>query len=60
MKQTDEKRAALNAALGRLELELSDATQDKLLDYLDMVVEKNKVLNLTRITSFEDAVVLHL
>lgn len=60
MKQTEEKRAALAAALGRLELELDQATQDQLLFFLDLVVEKNKVLNLTRITSFEDAVVLHL
>lgn len=60
MKQTDSKRAALDAALGRLDLEFDDQTKDKLLSYLDLVVEKNKVLNLTRITSFEDAVVLHL
>lgn len=60
MKQTDSKRAALDAALGRLELDFKLATKDKLLDYLDLVIEKNKVLNLTRITSFEDAVVLHL
>lgn len=60
MKQTDSKRAALDAALGRLGLDFDLATKDMLLDYLDLVVEKNKVLNLTRITSFEDAVVLHL
>ena len=60
MKQTEEQRAALAAALGRLELELDQTTQDQLLYFLDLVVEKNKVLNLTRITSFEDAVVLHL
>lgn len=60
MKQTEEKRAALAAALGRLELELSQQVQDQLLSFLDLVVEKNKVLNLTRITSFDDAVVLHL
>lgn len=60
MKQTDSKRAALDAALGRLNLGFDDQTKDKLLAYLDLVVEKNKVLNLTRITSFEDAVVLHL
>lgn len=60
MKQTDFKRAALDAALGRLGLEFEDAIKDQLLTYLDLVVEKNKVLNLTRITSFEDAVVLHL
>lgn len=60
MKQTDSKRAALDAALGRLNLGFDDQTKDKLLAYLDLVVEKNKVLNLTRITSFEGAVVLHL
>ena len=60
MKQTDFKRAALDAALGRLGLEFEEQVKDQLLLYLDLVIEKNKVLNLTRITSFEDAVVLHL
>ena len=60
MKQTASKRAALDAALGRLGLEFNQKTKDMLLDYLDKVIEKNKVINLTRITSFEDAVVLHL
>ncbi|MGN0072724.1 MAG: 16S rRNA (guanine(527)-N(7))-methyltransferase RsmG [Coriobacteriales bacterium] len=60
MKQTEERRAALAAALGRLELDLDQVVQDQLLNFLDLVVEKNKVLNLTRITSFDDAVVLHL
>ena len=60
MKQTDFKRAALDAALGRLGLDFEESTKTQLLHYLDLVIEKNKVLNLTRITSFEDAVVLHL
>ena len=60
MKHGDSERAALNAALCRLGLELEDEIQEKLLTFLDLVIEKNKVLNLTRITSYEEAIILHL
>lgn len=60
MKQDSIKRAALDAALFRLQLDFDDRTKDKLIKHLDLVIEKNKVLNLTRITSVEDAIVLHI
>jgi len=60
MKQSDEKRAALDAALARLELDCSDEQKELLLRHLELLVKKNEVLNLTRITSFEEAVVLHI
>ncbi len=54
------ERAALDAALLRLGLDLDEAQRAALLDHLKLVLEKNQVLNLTRITSFEEAVVLHV
>ena len=30
------------------------------LDHLDLVIEKNKVMNLTRITDYDDALILHI
>lgn len=59
MKQEVE-RAALEAALCRLDLSFDDQIKDKLLKHLALVIEKNKVLNLTRITSSEEAIVLHV
>ena len=60
MKHTSEERAAVDAALLRLKLDFNEDITDKLITNLKLVIEKNKVLNLTRIDSFEDAVVLHL
>lgn len=60
MKHTSEERAAVDAALLRLKLDFNEDIADKLITNLKLVIEKNKVLNLTRIDSFEDAVVLHL
>ena len=60
MKHTSEERAAVDAALLRLKLDFNEDITDKLITILKLVIEKNKVLNLTRIDSFEDAVVLHL
>ena len=60
MKHTSEERAAVDAALLRLKLDFNEDITDKLITTLKLVIEKNKVLNLTRIDSFEDAVVLHL
>ena len=39
---------------------LDNATRGQLLSYLDLVLEKNKTLNLTRIDSREKGIVLHL
>ena len=60
MKHDAQERAALDAALARLGLDCSDKQKDLLLSHLKLVVEKNKELNLTRITSFDDAIVLHV
>lgn len=60
MKHTSEERAAVDAALLRLKLDFNEDITNKLITNLKLVIEKNKVLNLTRIDSFEDAVVLHL
>lgn len=38
---------------------LSDEKLDKLLMYYDMLIEKNKVMNLTAITEFDDVAVKH-
>lgn len=41
-------------------LTVSDDQLQMCLDHLLLVIEKNKVINLTRITSLEDALVLHI
>lgn len=53
-------RAALDAALSRLGLEIDDCKRALLLQHLDLLIEMNEHLNLTRITGIEDAVVLHI
>ena len=53
-------RAALDAALSRLGLDVDQTKREMLLEHLDLLYEKNKVLNLTRIDSLEDAVVFHV
>lgn len=60
MKQDSCERAALDAALLRLGLQASSRQKELLLKHLALVIEKNKQVNLTRITSFEDAVILHV
>ncbi len=56
-----------STALARLESYCQDyqlaVTADQLslcLDHLDLVIEKNKVLNLTRITNYDSALTLHI
>lgn len=53
-------RAALDAALSRLGVSLDADKKLLLLKHLELLEEKNRELNLTRITSLEDAVVLHV
>ncbi len=60
MEHSNRERAALDAALFRLGLEVDKPCKEQLLDYLSLLIEKNKRLNLTSVTEFEDAVVLHL
>mgnify|MGYP002234073999 CR=1 FL=1 len=56
-----------STALARLECYCQNyqlaVTADQLnlcLDHLDLVIEKNKVLNLTRITNYDSALILHI
>lgn len=60
MKQFDSKRAALDAALSRLNLNLNKEQIELLEKHLELVIQKNQVLNLTRITNWEEAVILHI
>lgn len=41
-------------------IDLTDAQATSLLQHLDLVLEKNQVMNLTRITSVDDALILHI
>ena len=60
MNITNTERAALDAALLRQEIDIEDEVKDELLCYLHHVMEYNKILNLTRITNIEEAIVLHI
>jgi 16S rRNA (guanine527-N7)-methyltransferase len=60
MNEINNMRAALDAALSRLELDVDQSKRNLLLQHLDLLYEKNKVLNLTRINSMEDAVIFHI
>ena len=60
MKHLNKERAALDAALLRLRIDANEEQKELLLKHLYLVIEKNKVINLTRITSAEEAIVLHI
>ena len=60
MEHTKQERAAFDAALSRIPYTFTEYQKKLLLAHLDLVVEKNKVLNLTRVVDFEDAVVRHI
>ena len=60
MKHLNKERAALDAALLRLGIQANEEQKELLLKHLHLVIEKNKVINLTRITSIEEAIVLHI
>ncbi|MBQ9006585.1 MAG: 16S rRNA (guanine(527)-N(7))-methyltransferase RsmG [Atopobiaceae bacterium] len=53
-------RAQLTSEASTFGIELDDAQTNLLLAHLDLVIEKNKVLNLTRIVDRSDAVTKHL
>lgn len=55
-----EDRAALEAALSRLGLDLDEDAKSNLLLYLYFLIEKNRTVNLTSITDMSEAIVLHL
>ena len=58
--QDDTEKAAFEAAFSRLGLPLNEELAQQLARYLELLIRKNQELNLTRIASFEDAVVLHI
>lgn len=53
-------KAALQAGLSRLQLQIDEETQNRLLAFGEAVVEKNKVMNLTAITEPDQVAELHL
>ena len=53
-------RQALAAGLAELHLELSDATQDKLLDFRDLLLKWNRTYNLTALRDPAQAISHHL
>lgn len=57
---SNQERAALDAALFRQNIDVDESIKENLLKHLHLVIEYNKILNLTRITNIEDAIVLHL
>ena len=54
-----ERLNILEDHLGSYGLSLNDAKRQQLLTYYEMLVEKNKVMNLTAITEFEDVLYRH-
>ena len=54
-----ENSSNLAAILEEQGIRIDENAADSLLRYYEMIVEKNKVMNLTRITEFEDAVRKH-
>lgn len=49
----------LKSGLNKLQIELSDDQMQQFLTYYEMLIEKNKVMNLTAITEFEEVVEKH-
>lgn len=54
-----DRQAILIQSLAQNGISLSDDRIDKLIRYYDMLIEKNKVMNLTAITDFNDVAVKH-
>ena len=51
--------ALLEQGLQELNITLDDIAKDRLIRFYEMLVEKNKVMNLTAITEFEEVIVKH-
>ncbi len=56
----DTQRAALDAALSRLGIEVEKEKKEILLLHLQFLFEENERVNLTRITTYEKAIPLHI
>ncbi len=54
-----EQKAFLQTALQEFHITLQDKQLDQLLTFYELLVEKNKVMNLTAITEFEEVVFKH-
>ena len=54
------ERAALDAALSRLNLSLTSEQCELLLSHLHLLSKKNKEINLTRVEDIDEAIVLHV
>ena len=59
MINTSENRTRLERYLGEYDISATDEQLGLLLTHLDLVVEKNKVMNLTRITETREAIIRH-
>lgn len=49
----------IKSYLAKVGIDITDIMEEQLLTYYNMLVEKNKVMNLTAITEFEDVVIKH-
>lgn len=56
---SDDKKTYLKSKISRIGVDLNDGQAEQFLLYYNMLVEKNRVMNLTRITEFEDVVDKH-
>ena len=60
MIQNSSNNKLLDTYLCSFDIETSEEQRELLLAHLDLVVEKNRVMNLTRIVEAQDAIVLHV
>lgn len=51
--------ALFEKGLEELNIDLDDTAKDRFIKFYEMLIEKNKVMNLTAITEFEDVIVKH-
>lgn len=54
-----DKKFAIKDEVSKLGIELSDYQVNQFMTYYDMLIEKNKVMNLTTITEFSDVLMKH-
>lgn len=54
-----EKKVQIKDSFDKLELSLTDKQAEQFLHYYEMLIQKNRVMNLTAITEFDDVVLKH-